>query len=213
MNRIPALVVAVAAATNAMLAGGAYATIAPLEGRTIAGTAVASGDSSAMFEFDPNLNITWLRDWNANGPMDWDTAKAWAAALSPGGFTGWRLPSAADAGGSTTCYGFDCSNSEMGYMWYTELGNAHSLTNTGDFQKFQSYIYWLDRIQPGNGYPFAFYTGGGLAGYQGDNAPGNPLYAVAVRNGDVLTAVPEPDTLATMLAGLIAVTLVARRRR
>lgn len=191
---------------------GSQAAPAPLEGRTIAGAAVASNDPNAFFEYDPNLNITWLRDWNANGPMGWDAAKVWAAALAPGGFTGWRLPSAANVGGNTTCYGFDCSGSEFGYMWYTELGNAHSLTNTGDFQNFQSNIYWLDRIQPGNGSPFAFYTSGVLAGYQGDSAPNNLLNAVAVRNGDVLTAVPEPQTFAMMLAGLLITGLLLRRR-
>jgi hypothetical protein len=39
------------------------------------------------------------------------------------------------------------------------------------------------------------------------------LYAWAVRDGDVTSPVPEPETYAMMLAGLGLVSIVARRRK
>jgi hypothetical protein len=52
--------------------------------------------------------------------------------------------------------------------------------------------------------------GGGIQGATGDP---EPLYAVAVRPGDVTSAVPEPETWALMLLGLGAMAEVRRRRR
>jgi len=47
--------------------------------------------------FDTALNISWLADWNANGPMSWHAATAWAGGLDVHGVTGWRLPSTSAA--------------------------------------------------------------------------------------------------------------------
>ena len=38
-------------------------------------------------------------------------------------------------------------------------------------------------------------------------------FAVAVRDGDVATAIPEPQALAMMLAGLCGVGFLVRRRK
>ena len=70
----------------------AQASPLALEGRDINGNPVAASNASAVFEYDPNLNITWLRDWNVNGLQDWGTQGAWAAGLTVGTFSGWRLP-------------------------------------------------------------------------------------------------------------------------
>lgn len=52
-------------------------------------------------------------------------------------------------------------------------------------------------------------TGYQLKDFKNDKAP----YAMAVRNGDIAAApVPEPQTYALLLAGLIALAAVARRR-
>ncbi len=67
---------------------------------------------------DTDFDITWLRDANLSGAtMDWNAAVAWAEGDSFGGYSDWRLPT------SDTCDGFNCIGSEMGHLWYVELGN------------------------------------------------------------------------------------------
>ena len=104
-----------------------------------AGTAQAAlqdrdldGDSVVDAFYDTDLDITWLRNADVNGVMDWDTAVAWADGFSFSGYDDWRLPV------SDECQGYDCTGSEMGHLWYVELGNtAGAMTNTGDFQNLQ----------------------------------------------------------------------------
>ncbi|MFZ4703951.1 MAG: hypothetical protein ACOYMG_28230 [Candidatus Methylumidiphilus sp.] len=72
--------------------------------------------------YDTDRNITWLANANANGLMNWTGANAWAAGLNVGGFTGWRLPTALNADGSGPCSGYNCTNSELGHLYYTEGG-------------------------------------------------------------------------------------------
>lgn len=134
----------------ALLLGAALAfpmsANAALVGRDINGGAVTARDgsglldASAVFLYDDVLKVTWLRDANANGPMNWTTADTWAKSLNNnaayGNLTGWRLPTMiADpnttlsfAGG--TDYGFNVRTtsgstvySEMASLWYDTLGN------------------------------------------------------------------------------------------
>ena len=159
MNHLPpgqvdrlACLCALAAATIA-----AHATPVALEGRDINGNPVAADASDAVFEYDPNLNLTWLRDWNFNanngdsGLMTWDVAMSWAAHLTVGSFSGWRLPTA-NPGPSSHCerhfdpghgypiqyHGYNCTGSEIGYLYYLELGNTNiGLVHTGPFEDIQ----------------------------------------------------------------------------
>jgi hypothetical protein len=83
--------------------------------------------------YDTALNVTWLANWDVNGPMNWNTQVAWASGLSVYGVTGWRLPSVTDTGppgcdfnygiGSDCGQNVDTSASEMAHMWYVTLGN------------------------------------------------------------------------------------------
>ncbi len=65
--------------------------------------------------YDTDLNITWAANANINGSMTWNDAMTWVAGLTISGISGWRLPT------SDTCFGFNCTSSEMGHLFYTEL--------------------------------------------------------------------------------------------
>jgi hypothetical protein len=173
----------------------------PLQGRDIDGKPLAANDPRAIFEYDPNLNITWLRDWNANGQKDWGTQAAWAASLPHFG-GGWRLPRTTQPDpscsegklpgfGSFPIQGFGpyCTGSELGYMYYVELANdfyfhGNRSPNAGPFQNVQPWGYWSGtNYAP---YPdrwawsFSYYTG-----WQGEVQKSVAAHAVAVRDGDV----------------------------
>jgi hypothetical protein len=176
----------------------------------LAGTAQAAlqdrdldGDGQTDAFYDTDLDITWLRDANVNGSMNWDTAVAWVGTFSFGGVNDWRLP-ASDA----CIFSFNCTGSEMGHLWYTELGNVAGgpLTNAGDFQNLQSFVYWSGTPSSRPLNSILFRTDDGWQAY---DRQGLELYAMAVRDGDV-PALPERGTCALMLAGLAGLTL--RRR-
>ena len=82
--------------------------------------------------------IMWLKDANyantsgydADGLMTWSEAQAWINEINnPSsiyymGYSNWRLPSSYNRDGSGPCYWFNCTDSELGYLWYIELGNT-----------------------------------------------------------------------------------------
>jgi hypothetical protein len=80
--------------------------------------------------YDPDLNITWLADANyaktsrysADGRMNWHQAMNWTRVLVYRGISGWRLPTSVNHDGTPPSYGNWRSGSEMGHLFYTELG-------------------------------------------------------------------------------------------
>jgi hypothetical protein len=166
-----------------------------------------TGTTNAFY--DTSLNITWLANAAVKGSVSWSEANNWANNLTVGNVTGWRL-SMADS-----CIGWNCTSSEMGHLWYTELGNtAHSLTNTGNFQNMFVQNYWTAGPELGN--PDAGWVFRDYDGLQGIGHAADRQDAMAVHAGDVgsaVTPVPEPETYAMLLAGLGLVGAVARRRR
>jgi hypothetical protein len=178
-----------------LLTTGSTAALAvppvPLQGRDINGNAVAASAAEAVFEYDPNLNITWLRNWNANGSQSWDIQMAWAASLSYFG-GGWRLPTSRNQDGSDPCGGPNCTGSEMGYLWYTELGNAAGgpLSNAGPFLNMPS----SSDLLTGGNWSGTEWAGNPATAYLFETGIGTqvgavgkllPFQAVAVRPGDV----------------------------
>ena len=68
-------------------------------------------------------------------------------------------------------------------------------------------------MNPLNAETLYYYFSAGI-GLQNVASNDIPLYALAVRDGDVtVTTVPEPETYALMLAGLATLTMVRRRKR
>jgi len=205
----PRYVAALVALTAGVWAAPVMA-VAPMEGRTITGNRVDASDPSAVMEYDPNQNITWLRDWNVNGEKTWEQQLAWVSNLQIGAFANWSLPTSRNPDGSGPCEGADCTGSQMGYMWYEFLGNTEgALTNAGPFQNLQPDFYWTGTERDASS-AWYFFAGNG---HQHGHIPKDFLmYAVAVRPGDVAAAVPEPQTWAMLLLGLGAVTVALRRR-
>lgn len=178
----------------------------------IAGTAQAAlqdrdldGDRVIDAFYDTDLDITWLRNANVvGGEMDWFAAVDWAHGFTFAGYDDWRLPTSDD------CFAYGCTDSEMGHLWYVELGNpAGAMTNTGSFQNLQTATYWSgtqSAAEPGRAWSFFMQEG-----YQANYSKFFDFYAMAVRPGDV-PAVPEPQAYLLALAGLAALVLVHRRR-
>jgi hypothetical protein len=186
-------------------------------------------DRGSGLIFDDVLNITWLQDANyarTSGyedydpvwAMNWKQAKTWADTLIYGGYDDWRLPTALNMNGSGPCSGYNCTGSEMGYMYYINLGNAAygplantSFTDGNDrtvsFTNLVGGYFWSSTILPSDlgeigdlGWDFSFSEGLQISEHW--SLPG---YAWAVRTGDV-ASVPEPSTLfllGTSLAGLV----------
>jgi hypothetical protein len=170
--------------------------------------------------YDTDADLTWLLDWNAaaggpydngsspsDGRMSWANAIAWADALVWGGADDWRLPA------SDACFGFGCRGSEIGHLWYDVLGNVagQPATSTAPFQNLMPAIYWT-ATQPVGSSGQAWYFNA-LGGSQNLLSLSAQAHAVAVRQGDVLQAVPEPATAWLALAGLGVAACVAQRRR
>jgi hypothetical protein len=102
-----ARIVATAAGASALLIAGAAQ--AALQDRDL------DGDNVVDAFYDTELDITWLRNANVNGTMNWDTAVAWADSFSFGGYDDWRAERRPRCGSA-----YNCTGSEMGHLWYVD---------------------------------------------------------------------------------------------
>ncbi len=158
--------------------------------------------------YDTDLDITWLQDANyaktsgydEDGRMNWWNTMIWAQNFVYQGYIDWRLPTTLqpDLGCSfqePVSFGYNCTGSEMGHLYYTELGNiAGFLSNSDLFINLRSYWYWSSTdYYPDSNYAMGFSFHDILSstlnesGYQATPyKSANGLYAWAVRDGDSL---------------------------
>lgn len=149
---------------------------------------------------DTDLNLMWLQDANYaltsgyddDGRMDWNTAMGWADSLIFAGYDDWVLP-VSDA----SCTDYNCTDSEMGHLYYEELGNSAGgpLNNTGPFVNLMPDAYWSGTNMDGT-YAWDFrFNAGRQANYVFKDTP---EYAIAVRE---IAVVPEPVSSLLFIAG------------
>jgi Protein of unknown function (DUF1566) len=171
--------------------GGADASLV-LQGRDSGGSAVDVYDPTAVMEYDPNADTTWLRDWN-QGYSDFYAVLRWASSLSYAGASGWRVPTRLDY---ARLYSESGSNGPTGLI-------------AAGFKNVAPDTYWSDDEGPNGGRAWVFYTGNGTSV---TTAKPYQNYFMAVRDGDVLAA-PIPATSWLMISGIGALGAAARRRR
>lgn len=222
---------------------------------TATGTANAAlYDRGNGMIYDNVLDVTWLQDfnyakthgyddqsstyfhlcghsgppacnWEGNMWQLWNDAGNWAASLTVGGVSGWRLPSANLIGNTTpstdgsTDTGTNNIRSELGHLFYADLGNSagSSITNTTfidaatgttkSFFNVKNYIYWLEGTGSANNKGWYFDMG---SGYQGETYLDNSyIFAVAVHDGDI--AVPLPGSAWLFISSLIMPVFLRRK--
>lgn len=186
--------------------------------------------------YDDVGKITWLADLNYaktagyagsdSGKMTWGEAKAWAAGLDYGGYDDWRLPTLKPS--DTSCDGDRyCTGGELSHLFVTDLGNKKSnlLDMNGDsdeqilnralFSNFANpmatWAYWSGTAYTANSAYVFFTDGGRQATFYGGDDIDRTWFAMAVRDGNVAAAVPEPGSLA--LAGLALLAVFGMRRQ
>jgi len=205
---------------------------------TIAASVLAISSSASANSLQPRLGglafyddvagLTWLADANyaqtssyagalSDGRMTWQAANDWAASLTVDGVSGWRLAdtlqpdTSCDLQSGSVSYGYNCTGSEMGNLFYNVLGNvADSLTNTGPFSNIaQSYYFSATEQSPNGGGALVFNMG---SGFQIGSNKLDARYAWAVQSGDV-SPVPVPAAVWLLGSGLIGLVGFTKRKK
>lgn len=204
------------------------------------GTATYNGAEYKLI-WDDNNNgnsVVWL-DYS-NGPDIWSNQVSWASGLNGAGVltynidsaytvdwgtSSWRLPTTVDGPyiygkDGTTTAGYNITSSEMGHLYYAELGNLGTyakdgiyqtgwgLHNVGDFDNLITSWYWSGTEYANNtdtAWLFLMDRGN-----QFRDSKSGDFYGLAVRSGQV-SAVPVPGAIWLLGSGLIG--LVGFNRR
>lgn len=209
--------------------------------------------------YDTVLNLTWLQDANfaqtsgfdADGRLGSGDAFSWVEHLSyfhaPSGktITGWRLPTVSPSNGvamnydnrfdgnSDNGYNIASPQSELGYMFYVNLGlkglydksgaqqsgccvpAAYGETvDVGLVRNLRNYAYWTQTPYEGSAPGYYWWVFSMNRGSQDPYENNYPLIPWAVTTGDV-AAVPEPSSGVLWMVGaaVLGMRLLPRRNR
>ena len=170
--------------------------------------------------YDTDLNITWLSDANyaqtsgydSDGLMNWNEAIEWADQLEYRGFNNWRLPTTTQPDSNCSFHnsyvdaGYNCTASEMGYLFYEELGGTQgsSISQQEYFTNIELGRYWSSTTvapsDPNNSWFFDF-----SSGWQGGQLQSSYIFSAwAVHDGDIAN-VPAPSALFLMATGMLLI--------
>lgn len=100
---------------------------------------------------DTDTGLMWLRDASLGGPMTWYDALTWADALVYAGYNNWKLPSALNSDGSGPCGGLNCTDTELGHLYYIEGVTSSTPSPFTNVQLPSSNSgYWTSTESPNN---------------------------------------------------------------
>jgi hypothetical protein len=188
-------------------------------------------DAGNGMVYDTDLDVTWLKDANhakssgydTDGLMNWNQAVTWAASLTVGGVSGWRLPTMTTSSGGgprpnengQISTGPTTSN-EFGWLWHRLNGGAY-ITSSTDITPFvnlpyqdgvSSEWYWTAEESGANAWRMSMNC---ACWDDGSNKLTAEWYAWAVHDGNVAN-VPEPSTLLLMMTGLMGLGFANRKK-
>lgn len=196
-------------ATCTCLAVASFSADAALVGRL----AATPGGTDYQAYYDDVANLTWLADAHGDRSFSWAGANSWAAGLTVGGVTGWRLPTT-----ESSVLGTKQTGSEMGNMYVNVLGGFKAPSgatgynlNINLFSNVLQHGYWSS-TERGELQAFVY-----VMKQDGDQTFGSKTgisaySAWAVQSGDV-SAVPVPAAVWLFGSGLLGLIGVAKRKK